>query len=118
MRATRKRMEAIEQRNPKNGVCAIVQIPVRKSNLKGILEEADANEDGSRTVPVSLSRAELVLLLVTDYTLSQAEWQWHNDVRGKANDKVVLYFHGGPSHPSLGSAHLNADRLLLQADTP
>lgn len=74
-KAARKRLTFMEQHNPKNGVCAEVQIPVRSSGLQGILEEADRKETGERTIP--------------------AEWQWHNDVRGKASDKVVLYFHGG-----------------------
>lgn len=31
----------------------------------------------------------------------QAEWQVHNEVRGKASDRVLLYFHGGESLHSL-----------------
>ncbi|ORY83587.1 Alpha/Beta hydrolase protein [Leucosporidium creatinivorum] len=76
MAASRKRLQVIESLNPKIGVCSeVFEIPVKRRGLKGLLEEVDAAENGSRAVP--------------------AEWQVHNEVRGKASDRVLLYFHGG-----------------------
>lgn len=57
MAASRKRLQAIETLNPKNGVCSeVLEIPVKCRGLKGLLEEVDAAEDGSRVVPVSSAR--------------------------------------------------------------
>nr|CRX79085.1 hypothetical protein ls5930a1_00121 [Leucosporidium scottii] len=76
MQASRRRLKVIESLNPKNGVCSeVLEIPVKRRGLTGLLAEVDEEEDGSRTVP--------------------AEWQVHNEVWGKASDRVLLYFHGG-----------------------
>lgn len=55
MQASRKRLAFIEAKDPKNGVCSEIQIPVKRLELKGVLAELDAAEDGSRKLSVGLT---------------------------------------------------------------
>ncbi|KDE04634.1 hypothetical protein MVLG_04934 [Microbotryum lychnidis-dioicae p1A1 Lamole] len=72
----RKRLVVLEMKNPKFGACVEIKIPVKpKRGLGGILELLDQEEEVGREIP--------------------AEWQLHKDVKGKANERVLLYLHGG-----------------------
>ncbi|SDA01310.1 BZ3500_MvSof-1268-A1-R1_Chr10-1g02574 [Microbotryum saponariae] len=74
--SARKRLVTLEMKNPKFGACVEIKIPVKpKRGLGGILELLDQEEEVGREIP--------------------AEWQLHKDVKGKANERVLLYFHGG-----------------------
>ncbi|SCV73972.1 BQ2448_6402 [Microbotryum intermedium] len=76
MLAVRKKLVMIEMKNPKFGACVQIEIPVKpKRGLGGILESLDQEEPAGRKI--------------------LAEWQLHKDVKGKANERVLLYLHGG-----------------------
>ncbi|GAA6033851.1 hypothetical protein JCM8097_000370 [Rhodosporidiobolus ruineniae] len=84
--ATRRRVEKLlvgrEPEQPKGGAVWEVAVGVKKRGLKGVLEEVDAQEDGTRTI--------------------KAEWTAHRSLfispssePPKPSDRVILYTHGG-----------------------
>jgi hypothetical protein len=95
---------------PKGGFAVDVEVPVRRSELGGVLAEPDSAEDGLRTISVS---AFILCCWCAGpagaYPVVQAEWVIHNDVRAAGVDmspKVVLYLHGVSSSYSVTCTRL------------
>lgn len=81
---------------PSDALVTPVTFSVRKRGLRGILEDFDAAEDGTRELC-----AEWVVGKKTWHRL-QAEWRARKEgklgEKPKRKERVVLYLHGGTSH--------------------
>lgn len=81
---------------PSDALVTPVTFSVRKRGLRGILEDFDAAEDGTRELC-----AEWVVGKKTWHRL-QAEWKARKEgkfgEKPKRKERVVLYLHGGTSY--------------------